>query len=43
MLPHLGEITLAMPVENLAWSNTRFGDPTALERCPVTWPRRPSF
>jgi cytochrome P450 len=39
MLPHLSKITLAVPAEDLAWSDARFGTPTALERCPVTWPQ----
>jgi cytochrome P450 len=40
MLPHLNVVTLALPVAQLVWSHARFGDPTALERCPVTWPQR---
>jgi cytochrome P450 len=40
MLPHLNEVTLALPVAQLVWSHARFGEPTALERCPVTWPQR---
>jgi cytochrome P450 len=40
MLPHLNEVRLALPVAQLVWSHARFGDPTALERCPVTWPQR---
>jgi cytochrome P450 len=39
MLPHLSKLRLAVPAEELAWSDTRFGTPAALERCPVTWPR----
>jgi cytochrome P450 len=40
MLPHLSEVTLALPVAQLVWSHARFGDPTALEHCRVTWPQR---
>ncbi|HEY7433280.1 MAG TPA: hypothetical protein VH641_21380 [Streptosporangiaceae bacterium] len=40
MLPHLSQLTVAVPVADLSWSRARFGHPTALERCPVTWRQR---